>query len=346
MIMNTNSEALCHRYKKQTGVKKVFLCFVILLLIGAMGVGISIGASGLGFWDVLSSLLIDTGRGHSIIWMLRLPRVVMATIVGFGLGLAGAVLQAILRNPLASPFTLGIGSGAGFGAATVILFFGGGFQTYLVAGGAFLFSLISALLILVVAKIKRASSETMILTGIAQMFLFSSLTSLFEYMGTMEQIHEVIFWFFGSLSKAGWREIGLASAMILIPFPMLLRQAWDFNLLATGDESALALGVDVSRLRVSSVVAASLITAGCICFTGVIGFVGLVSPHITRMVIGSDHRFLLPASGLVGAVVVVSADILGRTLWAPQVIPIGIVTSFIGVPFFVYLLLKRSKEYW
>jgi len=344
--MNTNSEALCHRYKKQTGVKKVLLYFVILLLIGAMAVGISIGASGLGLWDVLSSLLIDTGRAHSILWMLRLPRVIMAAIVGFGLGLAGVVFQAILRNPLASPFTLGIGSGAGFGAATVILFFGGGFQTYLVASGAFLFSLISAFLILVVAKMKRASSETMILTGIAQMFLFSSLTSLFQYMGTMEQIQEVVFWFFGSLSKAGWREIGLASAMVLIPFPMLLRHAWDFNLLAAGDESALALGVDVSRLRISGVVAASLMTAGCICFTGVIGFVGLVAPHITRMVIGSDHQFLLPTSGLVGAVVVVAADILGRTLWAPQVIPIGIVTSFIGVPFFFYLLLKRSKEYW
>jgi len=344
--MNTNPQILCDSYKKQTGLKKLFLCLVILLLIGTMVAGLSFGASGLSPWDILSSLLIDTGRTHSIVWVLRLPRVIMGAIVGFGLGLAGAVFQAILRNPLASPFTLGIGSGAGFGAVTVILFFGGGFQTYLVAGGAFIFSLISAFLILIVAKMKRASSETMILTGIAQMFLFSSLTSLFQYMGTMEQIHEVVFWFFGSLSKAGWREIGLASAMVLIPFPMLLRHAWDFNLLASGDESALALGVDVSRLRMSGVVAASLMTAGCICFTGVIGFVGLVSPHITRMVIGSDHQFLLPASGLVGAVVVVAGDILGRTLWAPQVIPIGIVTSFIGVPFFFYLLMKRSKEYW
>ncbi|MEW6377357.1 MAG: iron ABC transporter permease [Thermodesulfobacteriota bacterium] len=344
--MNANSEVLCYLYKRRTGGKKLFLYFAILLLIGTMAVGLSIGASEIGPWDVLSSLLKNTGRGHSIVWMLRLPRVIMAAIVGFGLGLAGAVFQAILRNPLASPFTLGIGSGAGFGAVTVILFFGGGFQTYLVACGAFVFSLISAFLILVVAKMKRASSETMILTGIAQMFLFSSLTSLFQYMGTMEQIQEIVFWFFGSLSKAGWREIGLAAAMVLTPFPMLLRHAWDFNLLAAGDESALALGVDVSRLRMSGVVAASLMTAGCICFTGVIGFVGLVSPHITRMVIGSDHRFLLPASGLVGALVVVAADTLGRTLWAPQVIPIGIVTSFIGVPFFFYLLMKRSKEYW
>ncbi|RLB34460.1 MAG: iron ABC transporter permease, partial [Deltaproteobacteria bacterium] len=159
-------------------------------------------------------------------------------------------------------------------------------------------------------------------------------------------VHEIVFWFFGSLSKAGWNEIALAAAMILLPFPILLRRAWDFNLLASGDESALALGVNVNRLRMWAVAAASLVTAGCICFTGVIGFVGLVAPHITRMVIGNDHRFLLPASALVGAVILVTADTLGRTLWAPQVIPIGIVTSFIGVPFFFYLLMKRSREYW
>jgi len=344
--MIIDAETLCRSYEAHAGTKTLFIAFIFLLLLITMAIGLCVGASGMGFGEVLFSLLKDTGRGHSIIWMLRLPRIVMAALVGFGMGLAGTVFQAILRNPLASPFTLGVGSGAGFGAVSVILFFGGGFQTWRVACGAFLFSLISAGLILTVAKMKRASSETMILTGIAQMFLFSSLTSLFQYMGTMEQVHEVVFWFLGSLSKVGWREIGLTAAMVLAPFPALLWCAWDFNLLASGDESALALGVNVNRLRMSAVVAASLVTAGGICFTGVIGFVGLVAPHITRMVIGNDHQFLLPASGLVGAVIVVAADTLGRTIWAPQVIPIGIVTSFIGVPFFFYLLMKRSREYW
>ncbi|MBW1722556.1 MAG: iron ABC transporter permease [Deltaproteobacteria bacterium] len=344
--MSTNAETLCLRYQTHARVRTLFLASAIILLIVATTIGLCCGASGMSFWEIVSSLHRDMGRGHSIIWMLRLPRIVMAALVGFGLGLAGVVFQAILRNPLASPFTLGVGSGAGFGAVSVILFWGGGFQTYRVACGAFLFSLVSATVIIAVAKMKRASSETMILTGIALMFLFSSLTSLFQYMGTMEQVHEIVFWFFGSLSKAGWNEIGLAAAMILVPFPILLRRAWDFNLLASGDESALALGVNVNRLRMWAVAAASLVTAGCICFTGVIGFVGLVAPHITRMVIGNDHRFLLPASALVGAVILVTADTLGRTLWAPQVIPIGIVTSFIGVPFFFYLLMKRSREYW
>jgi iron complex transport system permease protein len=344
--VNTATESICRTYRSRTASKVLFVAVTAALLAVALVVGLSVGASGLSSAEIVAALFKNTGKAHSIVWALRLPRIIMAALVGAGLAMAGAVFQAILRNPLASPFTLGVGSGAGFGAVTVILFLGGGFQVYRVAGGAFFFAGLSAGLILAVAKMKRASSETMILTGIAQMFLFSSLTSLFQYMSTMEQIQEVVFWFFGSLSKAGWREIGIAAVLILLPVPMLIRHAWDFNLLAAGDDSAVALGVDVERLRVGGVVAGSLMTAGSICFTGVIGFVGLVAPHISRMVVGTDHRFLLPTAGLLGAVLVVAADTIGRTLWAPQVIPIGIVTSFIGVPFFFYLLMRRRKEYW
>ncbi len=344
--MNADQHSIRRLYDAHVGRKTLFLILMLIVLLVAMGTGICVGASGMGPGEVLSSLFRDTGRSHGIIWMLRLPRVIMAALVGFGLGLAGSVFQVTLRNPLASPFTLGIGSAAGFGAVTVIVFFGGVAHLHRVAGGAFILSLFSAAVMITVAQMKRASSETMILTGIAMMFLFSALTSLFQYMGTMQQVYEIVFWFFGSLSRAGWSEIGLAAVMILFPFPLLLRRAWDFNLLAYGDESALALGVNADRLRMWGVAAASLITAGCICFTGVIGFVGLVAPHITRMIIGNDHKFLLAGSGLVGAVILVAADTVGRTLWEPQVIPIGIVTSFIGVPFFFYLLMKRTREYW
>jgi iron complex transport system permease protein len=344
--MNLKSEVLCRRYEAQARNRFLILVLGMFLLALAMLAGLCTGASGMGCGEIFTALFRDTGRSHSIVLMLRLPRVIMAALVGFGMGLAGAVFQAILRNPLASPFTLGVGSAGGFGAVTAILFFNGGLEPWRVAGGAFLFSLGSAAFILAVAKLKRASSETMILTGIAQMFLFSSLTSLLQYMGTREQVYEIVFWFFGSLSKAGWPEICFAATMILMPLPVLLWRSWDFNLLLSGDESALALGVNVQQLRMWGVAAASLVTAGGICFTGVIGFVGLVGPHISRMVIGNDHQYLLPASGLAGALLVVIADTLGRTVWAPQVIPVGIVTSFIGVPFFFYLLMKRSQEYW
>jgi iron complex transport system permease protein len=341
----TTADAIALAYRRRTNVRLLFILACGLIMVAMAIVSLCVGASGMSMRDVVAALFADSGRAHGIVWMLRLPRIVLAILVGFGLGMAGAVFQAILRNPLASPYTLGVGSGAGFGAVTVIIFVGG-MHRWAVAGGAFACAMISAGVILAVARMRQASTETMILGGIAQMFLFSSLTSLFQYMGTMDQVHEIVFWFFGSLSKAGWPEIALVTVMVGGPLPYLLRRAWDFDLLTAGDESATALGIDVSRLRMHSITAASLMTAGCICFAGVIGFIGLVAPHITRMIIGGDHRYLLPASGLVGAVVVLLADTLGRTLWSPQVLPIGIVTSFIGVPFFFYLLLNQKKAYW
>lgn len=337
---------ICEQYKDFSGRKLSFLVLLAVILFGLTLVALSQGAASVGFRESFTALFRQTGLAHAIVWKLRLPRIVMAILVGSGLAVAGTVFQAILKNPLASPYTLGIASSAGFGAVVAIIFGGGYYSEYLIAGNAFFFALLSSFLILGIAKIRGSRPETMILAGIAIMFLFSSLSSLFQYMGTVEEVHEIVFWFFGSLSKVGWKEIGVASVMILLPIPILLRWSWDFNLLAAGDESAKALGVNVKKIRMCGIVFASLITAAAICFTGVIGFIGLVAPHITRMVIGGDHWFLLPASALIGGILVLAADTLGRTLWAPQIIPIGIVTSFIGVPFFFYLLMKKRREYW
>jgi iron complex transport system permease protein len=178
------------------------------------------------------------------------------------------------------------------------------------------------------------------------MFLFSALTSFLQYVSSLEELHEIVFWFFGSLSKAGWSQIGISAAMILPPFVLLMSWAWDLNILMAGDESALALGMNVHRIRTAGIAIIALMTAGSICFTGSIGFIGLVAPHGARLMLGSDHRYLLPASGLVGATLLLFADIISRTIWQPQVIPIGIVTSFLGVPFFMFLLMRRHKEYW
>ena len=228
----------------------------------------------------------------------------------------------------------------------VILFSGTAPSNLMVALGAFACALFSAGFIFTIARMKGASSETLILTGVAQMFLFSALTSLGQYLGTVDQLVNIVFWSLGSLSKAGWMEIALTTGMVLLPTPLLLWHAWDFNLLAMGDDTAKISGVNVERLRLWSIALASLATAGAICFTGVIGFVGLVAPHITRMAIGNDHQYLLPASAVVGATLVVCADVLGRALLAPQIIPIGIVTSLLGVPFFFYLLMRRTRENW
>ena len=324
----------------------LFLAAMLLLLAASVIVSISYGAADMSLAEIARALFTANGQQHAILWALRVPRAVMAALVGFGLGISGTVFQAVLRNPLASPSTLGVSSAAGFGAVCVILFSGTAPSNLMVALGAFACALFSAGFIFTIARMKGASSETLILTGVAQMFLFSALTSLGQYLGTVDQLVHIVFWSLGSLSKAGWMEIALTTGMVLLPTPLLLWHAWDFNLLAMGDDTAKISGVNVERLRLWSIALASLATAGAICFTGVIGFVGLVAPHITRMAIGNDHQYLLSAFVVVGAALVVCADVLGRALLAPQIIPIGIVTSLLGVPFFFYLLMRRTRENW
>jgi iron complex transport system permease protein len=292
------------------------LAVLMVTAFAAFVAALSTGASEPGWREVLPALFRPEHPGHAVLMGIRMPRVIMAVLVGSGLSIAGSVYQTILRNPLASPYTLGIGSSAGFGAVLAIMFVKSSpLRDTVVAASAFGFTVLSSCLIIAVSQLKRAGSETMILTGVALMFLFSALTSFLQYMGTMDQMAEIVFWFFGSLNKAGWPEITVASLMIIVPLPFVIRLAIDFNLMAAGDDTARGLGVNVGRIRITAVILASLITAGSICFTGVIGFVGLVAPHITRMLVGSDNRFLIPASVFFGAALVLVADTLGRTVW-------------------------------
>jgi len=315
------------------------------LCLAACVWSLSVGSADIGLGRALEALAGGGGHQGAIVRALRLPRVVMGGLVGLGLAMAGTTTQAILRNPLASPFTLGIASGAGFGAVLGI-FLAGGHHQGVVAGSSFACAALTAMVVLTLARMRGARAETLILGGVAVMFLFSALTSLLQYAATMEQVHEMVFWFFGSLSKAGWNEIALTAVCVLPPVPLLLRWCWDLNLLMAGDDTARSAGVDVARVRVGGILLAALMTAGAICFTGVIGFIGLVAPHMARILVGSDHRFLLPASGLLGAALVLGADVLGRTAWPPQVVPIGIMTSLLGVPFFFWLLLRRTRGAW
>ncbi len=332
-------------YKRITSRKALGILVPSGALLCACVAGVLMGTYDTSVADLWAALGGDTGPKSVILLNLRAPRVIMAVLVGSGLATAGCVCQAILKNPLASPFTLGISSGAGFGAVLGIVFFRS-LHHNAVAVSAFVFALASTLLIMGVSRIKGAATETLILGGVAVMFLFSSLTSFVQYTGTMEEVHDVVFWFFGSLSKAGWPHIGVAAAMVLPCIPLALRRAWDYNALLSGDEAAKALGIRVTRLRMEGILVSSLMTAGAICFVGVIGFIGLVAPHISRMLVGSDHRYLVPASALMGATLVVCADIASRVAWPPQVIPIGIMTSLMGVPFFFYLLVRTSRRYW
>lgn len=353
--MSISRTEMMGQYHSYMGMRVLFFLALLLATLLLASIAVNLGSADLSISDVSVAILAkflpdhfeSTRYANTIVWGLRLDRILMGIISGMGLAIAGAAMQGILKNPLASEFTLGVSSAAGFGAALAIVL-GAGFAggEYLVVGNSFIFTLIASFTVYSLARYKGITPETLILAGIAIMYLFSAMTSCLQYVGHAEQVQEVVFWMMGSLGKSSWDKVGMISAILVFCLPYLILKSWDINALGAGDETAKSLGVNVERTRVISMMLVSLITAGIICFTGTIGFVGLVAPHITRMVIGGDHRFLLPGSALVGALLLLGADTAARTLLAPVILPVGIMTSFLGVPFFVYLFMKRRKEFW
>jgi len=332
--------------------KVLFLIAISITLVLIMGLSVTIGSYEMTIVDVyriIAQGILNHGdtTADLVVWNVRLPRILMGMLAGSGLGICGAVLQAVLRNPLASPFTLGIAAAATFGASLAIIL-GAGFVdgAHLVVINAFVFTLLSSFIIYGLAYAKKFTPGAIIMAGIAISYLFGALTSFLQYIGTADALQQVIFWTMGSLGRANWVSIQIVTAILVLTVPLLLWYAMDLNVMSSGDEAAKSMGVDITRVRIVTLVITSLITAGILCFTGTIGFVGLVGPHMCRMIIGPDHRFLIPASGIMGALILISADAVARTLFAPQVIPIGIMTSFIGVPFFIYLFVKRRGIYW
>jgi iron complex transport system permease protein len=358
MSQKPDAAELAQMYSTFTFKKVLFIIASVIVLGSLIILATSMGASNLSVNDVFNAIVakilpfsgVESNiHDEIIIWNLRLPRIIMAVIAGAGLAVSGAVMQGVMRNPLVSPFTIGVSSAAAFGASIAIMF-GFGFMgsgTYIIITNAFIFALMCAFLVYGIAKIRGVSPETLILAGIALMYLFGALTATLQYIATEEQLSAVIHWTFGTLTGSGWNEILIVTIMLIICLPLLWRYAWDLNAMASGgDEVATSLGVNTSRVRMISLTLATIITAGIICFTGIIGFVCLVAPHITRFIIGSDHRFLLPCSCIFGAILLLAADTAGRMMFSPIIIPVGIVISYIGVPLFLYLLMKRRKDYW
>lgn len=285
---------------------------------------------------------------QAIVWSIRLPVALMAVAVGASLGLSGAIMQTILNNPLASSYTLGISAGAGFGASLVIVL-GAALpvpEAYAIATSAVLFSGVACAAVYLIGGARAATAEGLVLAGIALLFLFQALTSLVQMMASPEALQQVVFWLFGSLQKSTWPKFWTLAAVFLGCLPWLVRDVWSLTAMKLGDARAAALGVDVRALRLRAFALISVLTGVAVAFVGTIGFVGLVAPHLARMTLGEDQRSFLPASALMGAVLLSLASVLSKTLSPGAIFPIGIVTSLIGVPFFVWMVIRSRRSYW
>jgi iron complex transport system permease protein len=285
---------------------------------------------------------------EAIVWSIRLPVALTAVTVGAALGLSGAIMQTILNNPLASSYTLGISAGAGFGASLVIVL-GASLpvpEAYAIAANAMLFAGVACAGVYWIGGARNATAEGLVLAGIALLFLFQALSSLLQMIASPESLQQVVFWLFGSLQKSTWPKLWVMVWVLLVGAPILIQDVWRLTALKLGDARASALGVNVRQLRIRSFVLISALTGVAVAFVGTIGFVGLVAPHVARMLIGEDQRGFLPASALMGAVLLSLASVASKTISPGAIVPIGIVTSLIGVPFFIWMVLRTRRSYW
>jgi iron complex transport system permease protein len=335
-------------------ILSVLLIVVILLATGT-------GAMHMSPMQVLAMLLEKTGihlpvayeeNMPGVLWMIRLPRVVLSVLIGAGLGLAGASLQGLLRNPLADPGLIGISSGASMGAVVMIIVQNAlpVFQSvpalnfYALNLAAFAGAIITTLFIFRIARTGgQAVISTLLLAGIAVRALCESVTGLMTYLANNEQLRSITFWSLGSLGGANWKTVAGIAPFILIPLILLPRLAPALNLLALGEREAMHSGVRVPKLKALLVILATMAVAAGVAVAGIIGFIGLIVPHIVRQFTGPDYRILIPGSALSGAVLLTVADLLCRTIVAPAELPVGIITAVIGAPFFLWLIIKEKR---
>lgn len=346
--------SLSKQYFKSLKSRILLGLILFILIIFLSLVSVSTGSMNLSLKEVFNAIFRNTEYSY-IVWNIRLTRVVGAVLAGASLGVAGAVMQNVLKNPLASPFTLGVSHGAAFGAAFAIIVLGAGqthtfgtegvtlFRSYPVVVSAFCGALLTVILILMLSFLRNISPEGIILAGVALSSLFGSATMFLQYFASDFQVAATVFWTFGDIGKAGWNENRLMFIAFLLCFIYFFFQRWNFNAMLWGDEVAKSLGVNIKFLRVSAMFLSAFVVSVCTAFLGIIGFIGLIAPHVVRLMIGNDYRFLIPYSALFGALLLGLSDLVSRTILSPVVLPVGIITSFAGAPMFFYLLIRRRK---
>ncbi len=329
-------------FRRRVARKRLFIvCMLGLLSVGVVA-SLLIGAYHVGAREVVEAI-IGRGEGKSavLVWSIRLPRTVAALVVGAGLALSGLTLQSLLRNPLASPSTLGLSQGAAFGAAVSVVVFR---LKYLsVASAALAGALVAAAVILLLGRLRRLTPESVILAGVALSSLFGAATVLMQYLATETELAAIVFWSFGDVARSSWEEIGATAFSVVVAGMFLYVRSWDFMAIETGEESARGLGVSVDRLMWQGMALVSLVAAVATAFHGVIAFVGLVAPHVARRLVGTHYLLLVPLTAVLGALLLLGSDTMGRIIVGSGGLPVGVITSFMGAPLFLYLLMRRYR---
>lgn len=345
--------------KKQK--RNTVVLFAMLLAVVVIGFAcLFVGSSNMSIRNALDALLgVGSSAQNRIIWKIRVPRVLAAIIAGAGLAVSGLVMQTTLNNTMASPSTLGVSNAAVFGANLSIIAFAGGFLStgnniqnfdvganpYATSVLAFVFSTLSVLLILGLCTVRSFSPNVVVLSGMAIGSVWTAATTILQFYATDVGLSAAVVWSFGDLGRATYRTDAIMAVTVLAGFVFFILVAWKYNALLSGEATAKTMGVNVEGLRFVSLLLASVITAVCVSFLGIIGFVGIICPHVTKKLLGQDHRVTIPASCLMGSLLLLLADTASRSLGSGSALPVGAVTSLLGAPFFIAIIFSRKGKH-
>jgi len=339
-------------YRALVQRKKLVLLALTIVLALSVIADLGLGPARYTMGEVLLALSGSEEVSHQIsvvIWEIRMPVALMAVVVGAALSAAGAQMQTILNNPLASPFTLGISAAASFGASLALVF-GVGLLPfaieYVVSINALLMAMAAALFIHLMSQRRGVTVETIVLLGITLVFTFNALLALVQFLASEQALAAVVFWTMGSLTRATWPKLTITAAILAVSLPLFFRRSWALTALRLGEDKAASFGVNVRWLRLETMLVVSVLAAVPVAFVGTIGFVGLVGPHVARMLIGEDQRFFLPASALAGAAMLSLTSVISKSLIPGSIIPIGIITALVGVPFLFSLIMMSRGRAW
>lgn len=343
LATNPSQSVYCKNQRKSI----LFLLFMGIVLICTCLLALQAGSYNTPILELIKGVFRASSdeKINLVVQNNRLPRICTAIIAGAGLGLSGCILQAILRNPLASSSTLGVSQGASFGAAIAIVLLGLDNSMGIgVPFCAFIGSISVALIILGLSRFRNISPEGIVLSGVAISAMFTGATTLIQYFANEIQLATLVYWTFGNLASPGWSDIRRMAIIVILLIVYCLFHRWDYNALLSGSETAISLGINVKRLTIINMILCCLTTSVIVSNVGLISFIGLVAPHIIRMVVGNNHIYLIPGSILMGSTILLLSDWFSRVAISPVILPIGAITSFLGGPLFLYLLFKGGKQ--